>query len=98
MRKNESITWRVAEPGSEDWSSLAARFPDYPGARSVIVVELERIADSCGWGVPEFEFVGQRTQLLDYSEKLGPEKLAEYKTKKNRHSIDGLPGLPSLSK
>jgi hypothetical protein len=84
---------RVVEPQDAEWQSLAPQFPDYPGARSIVVVDLERIADSCGWGVPQYEYVGERTQLVDYSDKLGPEKLAEYKAKKNARSIDGLPGL-----
>src|SRR5262249_22524350 len=43
---------RVVEPGDGDWDALIARFPEYPGARSVVVVEVERVADSCGFAVP----------------------------------------------
>ena len=84
---------RVVEPQDAEWQTLAPKFPEYLGARSVIIVDLERVADSCGWGVPHYEYVGERTQLVDYCEKLGPEKLAEYKALKNGQSIDGLPGL-----
>jgi hypothetical protein len=59
----------------------------------VVVVDLERIADSCGYGVPRYEFVEHRTQLTDYAEKKGPEKIHEYMAQHNRTSIDGLPGL-----
>lgn len=84
---------RVVEPQDPEWAELSARFLTYPGTRSVIVVELERIADSCGWGVPRYEYLGERTQLVDYADKLGPEKITEYMTNRNDHSIDGLPGL-----
>jgi hypothetical protein len=84
---------RVVEPQDAEWQTLAGRFPSYAGARSIVVVDLERIADSCGWGVPQYEYVGQRTQLVDYAVNKGPAKLAEYKAKNNARSIDGLPGL-----
>lgn len=88
---------RVVEPQDAEWNALASRFPTYSGARSVIVVELERIADSCGWGVPLYEYVGERTQLVDYCDTKGPEKLEEYKAKNNGQGIDGLPGLRSIT-
>ena len=84
---------RVVEPGDEGWGELARHFPAHPGARSVIVVELDRLADSCGYGVPLFEFAGQRAQLPAWAGRKGAEGLARYRGQKNRESIDGLPGL-----
>lgn len=84
---------RVVEPQDADWEQLAGSFPSYTGARCLIVVDLERVADSCGYGVPRFEYAGERTQLIDYADQKGPEKLAEYKRQNNARSIDGLPGL-----
>ena len=40
---------RVVEPGDPEWDGLIAEFPEYPGVRSVIVVDVERVADSCGY-------------------------------------------------
>ncbi len=84
---------RAVELGDEEWSDLAGQFPEYPGVRSVIVVDLDRLADSCGYGVPLFEFAGQRTQLPAWAGRKGAEGLARYRRQKNRESIDGLPGL-----
>jgi hypothetical protein len=84
---------RAVEGEDAEWSQLSGQFPAFPGARSVIVIELERIADSCGFGVPKYEYVGERTQLTDYAIKKGPEKIAQYRAQHNRQSIDGLPGL-----
>src|ERR1700677_3502314 len=36
---------RVVEPGDGEWNGLIAHFPEYPGARSVVVMDVERIAD-----------------------------------------------------
>ncbi len=84
---------RVVEPGDADWPDLIVRFPDYPGVRSVIVVQLERVADSCGFGVPLYDYKGERSQLLAYAESKGPGGMADYRARKNRASIDGLAGL-----
>jgi hypothetical protein len=84
---------RVIVPGDADWDERIARFPDYPGARSVVVVDVERIADSCGYAVPRYEYKGERSQLIDYAVRKGPEGLEQYRAQKNRASIDGLQGL-----
>jgi hypothetical protein len=74
---------------------VSAGFPALAGVRAVIVVEVERIADSCGYAVPLFEFVGEREQLCKWADNKGGDDLRRYRTQKNRTSIDGLPGLPS---
>ena len=62
--------------------------------RTVIRVEVERIADSCGFGVPLMTYAGERGQLADWVNRKTEEQLAEYLATKNARSIDGLPGLP----
>lgn len=84
---------RWVGPGDAGWAELRAGFPDRPGARGVIVVELDRLADSCGYAVPLFEPRGDRRQLTDWAEAKGEDGLARYRARKNRRSIDGLPGL-----
>ena len=58
-------------------------------------MDLERIADSCGYAVPLYEYKGERSQLIAYAEKKGPEGMEKYKAQKNRASIDGIAGLRS---
>ena len=73
---------------------LAARFPEHPGARAVVRVEVDRISDSCGYGVPLYAYQGERTQLPDWVErKEAKEGVAAYRRSNNAKSIDGLPGL-----
>ncbi len=86
---------RVVEPGDPDWDGLIAEFPEYPGVRSVIVVDVDRVADSCGYAVPLYEYKGERPQLIAYAQKKGPEGMERYKARKNRTSIDGIAGLRS---
>ena len=87
---------RVVEPGDADWDGLIEQFRDYPGVRSVVVVDVERVSSSCGFAVPLYEYQGERKQLIEYAEKKGPEGLRMYRAQKNRRSIDGLAGLRSV--
>lgn len=86
----------VIEPHHPEFEALAARFPDYPAVRSVIRVHCDRISDSCGFGVPLYEYQGERTQLQDWAERQSEYKLRAYQAEYNRQSVDGLPGLQEL--
>ena len=83
----------VVLPGESGFDELASRFPATPGMRSVILIELDRIADSCGYGVPRYDWVGPRSQMIDWAERKGPDGLRAYREKNNARSIDGLPGI-----
>jgi Pyridoxamine 5'-phosphate oxidase len=86
-------TGRVLEPYDPEFSSRQAYFPVYEGTRAIIVVELNRISDSCGYGVPLLSLEAQRTTLPLWCQKRGAEGLKIYRQEKNRRSIDGLPAV-----
>lgn len=89
-------TGRVVTSPEPEFDELVHHFSQHPGVRSVIVVEVTRVSDSCGYGVPEMSYQGDRTVLDLSAKKRGPEGVAEYQRTMNAHSIDGLPGLPSV--
>lgn len=72
---------------------LMALFPGFSRARAVVLVHLERVADSCGWGVPLFDYRGERDQLVRWVEARPFEEWAARRFEANASSIDGLPGL-----
>ena len=76
-----------------DFDALRPAFAETPGARAILHVDVTRIADSCGWGVPLYDYKGQRDQLVRFAEQIGPEKLHEVQVKGNARSLDGLPGI-----
>ncbi len=86
-------TGTVARPGEPAYDEVVARHPEHPGTRAVVVVDVDRVSDSCGYGVPVMEVVGERDLLRLSAEKKGPQGLRDYRTAKNTMSIDGLPGL-----
>jgi hypothetical protein len=81
---------RLAETGL-DWTGL-------PEARRAIVdVAVERVSDSCGWGVPLMAYEGPREQTERWVrtklDKEGPDALRRYVEERNATSIDGLPAF-----
>ncbi len=83
-------------PGDEAYATLEGRFPPCPGRRSFIVVEVERVSTSCGYGVPLMTFDRHRDNMARWAEIKGPDGLAAYRNEKNALSLDGLAGLDSV--
>ena len=61
------------------------------GARQIVRVDIDLVQTSCGYGVPLFEYVGERETLHRWSERMGDAGLEEYRRQKNARSLDGLP-------
>jgi predicted pyridoxine 5'-phosphate oxidase superfamily flavin-nucleotide-binding protein len=72
---------------------LAARRTE---ARGVVTVDVTRVADACGYAVPRMTLESDRELLDSWAERRSPEWLRNYRTEKNQHSLDGLPGLAGL--
>ncbi|MBE9255903.1 MULTISPECIES: pyridoxamine 5'-phosphate oxidase family protein [Aphanizomenonaceae] len=77
-------------PGSPEWDSLYPLFPPLAGTRQIIIADIERVQTSCGFGVPLYEYQGQRDTLVNWASRKGEEGVKEYQQKKNLMSIDGL--------
>jgi len=93
---------RIVTPADAEFEQLIERGGFLAPAaeesrRTVIVVDVERIADSCGYGVPLMSYEGQRPHMEAWAEKKlrvgGAAAIEEYKAEKNAVSIDGLPAL-----
>ena len=91
---------RVVHTQDDGFDELADRcgFGHDPLAvRSIIVVDVTRIADSCGYGVPLMTYDGERPhQQLSAEKRLrtkGANGFIEYQREKNARSIDGLPAV-----
>jgi hypothetical protein len=86
---------RVVEPHDMEFATLRPRFgKDRDHAvRSIIVVDVERISDSCGYSVPLMDYVADR-DILDLAQLKRPAEYYECDAReKNATSIDGLPAL-----
>ena len=82
---------RAILPDAEEWATYAPHFTIYPSTRQIIVADVALVQTSCGFGVPQFEYAGERSVHFEWAEKKGEEGLAEYMQKNNLVSLDGLP-------
>jgi hypothetical protein len=79
--------------GTQEFDELAGKFPELPGRRSIIMVDVERVSTSCGYAVPLMSLDGERDRLTKWATAKGEENIPEYWASKNAASIDGLPGF-----
>lgn len=92
-------TGRIVPHSAPEWADLVAHFPasGYGSSdgsrRAIIVVDIHRIADSCGYAVPIMELAQERDLLVRHDERKTAADLAAYRAQKNAVSIDGLPAL-----
>ena len=88
-------TGRVVLADDPKFDELAGRFPGGKaiGVRSVIVVAVRRVSDSCGYGVPLMRLEGQRPTMDQWSTRKGRKGIREYWAEKNVASIDGISGI-----
>jgi hypothetical protein len=91
LRDDPRFDQLIAEHAFEDPGLEESR-------RAIVVVHVERIADSCGWGVPLMSHEGQRDHYPKFEAKRlrtqGSEGMIEFGREKNAESIDGLPAVP----
>jgi len=61
------------------------------GARQVILLDIDLVQTSCGFGVPLFDYKAERPSLDQWTEAKGPDGIEIYRREKNTYSMDGLP-------
>lgn len=81
----------VVKNSSEKWNALENLFEHYFGERQIILLNVESVQTSCGFGVPVYELIEERKTLIDWAQGKDEEKIEAYWRQKNLTSIDGLP-------
>jgi len=85
---------RILRRGGADYAGLLdAEFGgvEPPGARQIVALDVDLVQTSCGYGVPLFDYAGERPSLARWAETKGEAGLEAYRRQKNAYSIDGLP-------
>jgi predicted pyridoxine 5'-phosphate oxidase superfamily flavin-nucleotide-binding protein len=85
---------RVIKRGSDEYAALLAeKFDDTEplGARQMVRLDIDLVQTSCGYGVPLFDYTGERDQMDRWAEAKGPDGIEAYWQEKNQISLDGLP-------
>lgn len=85
-------------PGTDAWNEYAPYFTIYPSTRQIIVADIDLVQTSCGFGVPLYEYAGDRDIHFEWAEKKGADGLLDYIQQNNLQSLDGLPTSLGLKK
>jgi len=83
----------ITEPHEAGFAELLEKFPQQPSVRNIVTVDVDRIIDSCGYGVPLYEYRKQRDSFDNYLADKSEAFLLDYRRERNATSLDGLPGL-----
>ncbi len=80
--------------GCEEYATLLATAfggAEPPGARQIVVLDVESVQTSCGYSVPLLQYKDERQTLKNWASRKGEDGIKEYWREKNTVSIDGLP-------
>jgi hypothetical protein len=77
-------------PGTAAWEQYASNFTLYPSTRQIIIANIDLVQTSCGFGVPTYDYTGERDIHFEWAEKKGADGLYEYVQQNNLVSLDGL--------
>jgi len=82
---------RAIHPRDEEWEQWITQFPEYPGSRQIFLLDVDEAQTSCGFAVPNFQYQGDRDDLIYWTKKIGENGVKNYWKEKNQTSIDGKP-------
>ena len=81
----------AVHPRNAAWHELIALFPALPGTRQLLDLHVSTVLTSCGYGVPLFEFIGQRDTLRRWAETKGEDGVRAHWKERNQWSFDHKP-------
>ena len=84
-------TARAIHPRDDEWGEYLSMLPGHPSARQLLLMDIEMVQTSCGFGVPFYEFQGERDNMDKWIANKGEEGIRDYWVEKNQVSLDGLP-------
>ena len=80
---------KAVHHNDDNWQELYSKFDPIIGARQIFDLDVDLVHTSCGFGVPLYDYKGDRQTLTQWSEKKGEEGIKQYWQDKNQISIDG---------
>jgi hypothetical protein len=80
---------RVLRPQHPQYKEYIDHFPAYNGTRQIILIDIQSIQTSCGYGVPTMEIIEQNETLINWTSSKGEKGISAYQQEKNLQSIDG---------
>jgi Pyridoxamine 5'-phosphate oxidase len=82
-------TASTIHPRDAQWQTYAHMFDSFISARQIFEMKVDLVQTSCGFGVPLFDYQGDRETLIEWASNKGEDGIKEYWVEKNQKSIDG---------
>jgi hypothetical protein len=83
-------TATVIHEKDERYEEMVAHFEEMVGVRQFFELKVELAITSCGYGVPLYEYKGERDLMQKWAEKKGRDGIKEYWAQNNAITIDGV--------
>jgi hypothetical protein len=84
-----SVGWQTSEFNALIAEHYEGALP--LGSRQIMKLNIDLVQTSCGYGVPLFEHLGERTAIENWHDNKGPDGIQSYWKDNNLSSMDGLP-------
>lgn len=84
-----SVVWESVE-----FKELISQYYDDEtplGTRQIMKLKFDLVQTSCGYGVPLFDYQGERAAIENWHNNKGPDGIQSYWQERNLTSMDGLP-------
>ena len=82
---------KLIHPRDMEWDDLIKHFPHRLGSRQILDVTIDFVLTSCGFGVPFYDYVGERDTLQRWEERKGTDGIRRHWEEFNQTSIEGKP-------
>ena len=81
---------RAIHPHEPDWQQYEPLLPSHRSARQLVLMDLDFVLTSCGFGVPFYDHVGPRDNMDKWLARRDQDDIHDYWREKNQLSLDGL--------
>lgn len=82
---------KVIHDKDESWEEISSYFNTFVGARQFFEMHVELVLTSCGFGVPQYKYIGERNKLQKWAQKKGREGMKAFWVENNIETLDGVP-------
>ena len=82
---------RALHERDAQWSDYIDHFAPHPSSRQLVLFDIDLVQTSCGFGVPFYEFAGDRDNMEKWLAKRDRNDIENYWADRNQTSLDGFP-------
>ena len=82
---------RALHERDAEWQDYIGHFAPHPSSRQLILFDIDLVQTSCGFGVPFYDYGGDRDNMEKWLAKRDRQDIENYWAERNQTSLDGFP-------